>query len=142
LIPYPSARPTQRYRDSHLTVDFQTETVELDGKPLKMPRKEYDLLSCLLRHIGDLITRETLLTKVWGYGDGVRTRTLDVHIRRLRKDLEPYGKMYIETVFGVGYRFQPGPAAPPAEAAGLGSTIALGAHSRSGAWRFGYHPAQ
>jgi len=44
---------------------------------------------------------------IWGYGPEVRTRTLDVHIRRLRQSLEPHGKIYLETVFSVGYRFQP-----------------------------------
>jgi DNA-binding response OmpR family regulator len=95
------------YEDAHLFVNFQTGAVELDGRPLRMPNKEFELLTYLLRHARELVNRETLLMMIWGYGDGVRTRTLDVHIRRLRQSLEPYGKMYIETVFSVGYRFQP-----------------------------------
>ena len=106
-----AAGPAERYEDSHLTVDFVTGAVRVDGLQLKMPRKEFDLLACLLTHTGELVNRETLLAVVWGYGAGIRTRTLDVHIRRLRKSLSPYGKLYIETVFGVGYRFQRCPEA-------------------------------
>jgi DNA-binding response OmpR family regulator len=47
------------------------------------------------------------LLRVWGYSTQIRTRTLDVHIRRLRKKLGPYAETYIETIFGIGYRFQP-----------------------------------
>ncbi len=95
------------YEDPHLFVNFQTGAVELDGRPLKLANKEFELLAYLLRHARELVTRETLLMMIWNYGQGVRTRTLDVHIRRLRQNLEPYGKVYIETVFAVGYRFQP-----------------------------------
>jgi DNA-binding winged helix-turn-helix (wHTH) protein len=73
---------------------------------------------------------------VWGYGQGVRTRTLDVHIRRLRQNLGPYGKFYIETLFSMGYRFQPCPrkrAEPAALSAGP-----LESMSGSGAWRWNY----
>jgi two-component system, OmpR family, alkaline phosphatase synthesis response regulator PhoP len=95
------------YEDAHLYVNFQTGAVELDGKALRMPNKEFELLAYLVRHARELVTREALLMMIWGYGEGVRTRTLDVHIRRLRQSLEPYGKIYIETVFAVGYRLQP-----------------------------------
>ena len=95
------------YQDSHLTVDFQLETVELDGQLLELTQKEFDLLALLVRRAGELIPRPMLLMLVWGYSVEIRTRTLDVHIRRLRKNLGSYAKQYIETVFGVGYRFQP-----------------------------------
>ena len=68
------------------------------------------------RHPGQLVPRETLLRSIWGYGEEIRTRTLDVHICRLRKSLGNYGDMYIETIFGVGYRFQPCRAQAPLEA--------------------------
>jgi DNA-binding response OmpR family regulator len=102
-----AASSAEIYEDLHLVVNFQTEAAALDGRPLKMSPKEFEVLAHLLRHAGDLITRDTLLMNIWGYRPAVRTRTLDVHIRRLRQNLEPYDKTYIETVFGIGYRFQP-----------------------------------
>jgi DNA-binding winged helix-turn-helix (wHTH) protein len=69
--------------------------------------KSFTLLAFLSRHAGQLVPRETLLVLVWGYREGVRTRTLDVHIRQLRKNLGKYGNAYIETIFVVGCRFQP-----------------------------------
>jgi len=95
------------YQDTHLTVDFEREVAYLDGAPLKLTFKAYSLLSFLACHPGELVPREELLRLVWGYGADIRTRTLDVHIRRLRKSLGRYGASYIETIFGVGYRFQP-----------------------------------
>src|ERR1017187_3065876 len=56
---------------------------------------------------GEIIPREALLMQVWGYGGEVKTRTLDVHVRRLRKKLGRFAEPYIETIFGIGYRFQP-----------------------------------
>jgi len=132
-MPVSPVLAAEPYEDSHLLVDFRIRTVRLDGALLKIPRKEFDLLSCLLAQAGELVTREALLNVVWGYGDGVRTRTLDVHIRRLRKNLEPYGKLYIETVFGVGYRFQRCPA-PVRES--TPAFVPLEARSGSGAWRW------
>jgi len=74
---------------------------------MTLTRKEYDLLSLLVQHAGEIIPREALLMRVWGYGADIRTRTLDVHVRRLRKKLGGYADQYIETIFGIGYRFQP-----------------------------------
>ncbi len=95
------------YRDEHLAVDFGREAATLDNSRMLLTRKEYDLLALLVAHAGDIIPRETLLLRIWGYNSEIRTRTLDVHIRRLRKKLGPYAGRYIETIFGIGYRFQP-----------------------------------
>jgi len=74
---------------------------------LVLTRKEYDLLALLVENAGEIIPRQILLMRVWGYSNEIRTRTLDVHVRRIRKKLGSYSEQYIETIFGIGYRFQP-----------------------------------
>jgi DNA-binding response OmpR family regulator len=107
-------------------MDFDQQAARLDRRLLVLTRKEYDLLALLVEHAGEIIPRDALLMQVWSYGAEIRTRTLDVHIRRLRKKLGAYAEEYVETIFGIGYRFQPfhavryfrGPAARPAMAIG------------------------
>ena len=95
------------YGDEHLSIDFALQCASLDSVPMSLTRKEYDLLALLVQHAGEIIPRDALLMRVWGYGAEIRTRTLDVHVRRLRKKLGAYADLYIETIFGIGYRFQP-----------------------------------
>jgi DNA-binding response OmpR family regulator len=93
-----------RYEDGRLEVHFEDMHVSCEGAEVRLTRKEFALLSALARRPGKVATRNQLLDDVWGqqyYGD---TRTLDVHIRRLRQKLGPCGEC-IETVVGVGYRF-------------------------------------
>ena len=97
----------QPYRDEHLALDFDHKSAVLDSERMILTRKEYDLLALLVQHAGEIIPRDALLLRVWGYGADIRTRTLDVHVRRLRKKLGSYADQYIETIFGIGYRFQP-----------------------------------
>jgi DNA-binding response OmpR family regulator len=97
----------ERYEDPHLEVDFARASAALDTHRLILTRKEFELLSLLVQNAGEIIPREALLLKIWGYSAQIRTRTLDVHIRRLRKKLGGYSEQYIETIFGIGYRFQP-----------------------------------
>ena len=118
--------PVSPYRDEHLSIDFGQQLVSLDTQRMVLTRKEYDLLSLLVRHAGEIIPREALLMRVWGYGSEIRTRTLDVHVRRLRKKLGGYADQYIETIFGIGYRFQPFHA-PRYFQSALTKTLALGA---------------
>jgi len=101
------------YQEGSLRVDFARRQVWLDGRLLGMTRKEWELLSLLLRHAGAVVARRRLLEEVWGYRPDIRTRTLDVHIQRLRKKLGPAHEHLIETIFGVGYRFQPPAEQPP-----------------------------
>jgi len=124
-----------RYQDLHLCVDFERETVVLDGTKMKLTFKAFALLAFLVRHPGQLVPRDTLLMLVWGYGADIRTRTLDVHIRRLRKCLGEYGDAYIETVFGVGYRFQPCRTQPEIELPDT-SAMVLGATAAASQWRW------
>src|ERR1700676_1395600 len=95
-----------RYQDPHLEVDFVRASATLGARGMVLTRKEYELLSLLVQNAGEIIPREALLWKIWGYSAQIRTRTLDVHIRRLRKKLGGYS-YHIETIFGSGYRFQP-----------------------------------
>jgi DNA-binding response OmpR family regulator len=95
---------TKRYEDNRLAVDFENMRVTCAGETLKLTRKEFSLLTVLVRSSGRVATRQRLLDDVWGhqyYGD---QRTLDVHIRRLRQKLGTCGDS-IETVVGTGYRF-------------------------------------
>jgi DNA-binding response OmpR family regulator len=96
-----------RYQDAHLEIDLADKLVFLDSRRLPLTRKEYELLTLLVANAGEVVPREVLLMRIWGYSSAIRTRTLDVHIRRLRKRLGAYCEPYIETIFGVGYRFQP-----------------------------------
>lgn len=96
-----------RYQDAHLDVDFNRKVLTLDSLRLVLTRKENELLSLLVQNAGEIVPREVLLLRVWGYSNQIRTRTLDVHIRRLRTKLGSYSGRYIETIFGIGYRFQP-----------------------------------
>src|ERR1700730_14330120 len=97
----------ERYQDLHLDMDFASGFAALDSRAMVLTRKEYALLSLLVQNAGEIIPRDALLLRIWGYSPQIRTRTLDVHIRRLRKKLGAYSDQYIETIFGIGYRFQP-----------------------------------
>ena len=130
-----------RYQDAHLTVDFEREVAYLDGAPLRLTFKAYSLLAFLVRHSGELVRREELLMLVWGYTSDIRTRTLDVHIRRLRKSLGGYGTSYIETIFGIGYRFQPWRAVVRQEVP-VSTAIALGAAEPKSQWKMAAGTAQ
>jgi two-component system, OmpR family, alkaline phosphatase synthesis response regulator PhoP len=79
--------------------------VYLDGNPVTLTLKEYELLEYLMRNEGLAVKRETLLSEVWGYDYYGESRTVDVHIRHLREKLDPEGKI-IETVKGLGYRIE------------------------------------
>jgi DNA-binding response OmpR family regulator len=96
-----------RYEDAHLEINVEDKIAFLDSRRLELTRKEYELLMSLVENAGEVVQREVLLVRVWGSGAEIRTRTLDVHIRKLRKHLGSYSGQYIETIFGIGYRFQP-----------------------------------
>ena len=94
----------QDYKDDKIFVDFADVRVECEGENVKLTRKEFALLTHLIKNLGRVATRQQLLDNVWGYSYFGDTRTLDVHIRRLRQKLGDCGEC-IETVVGVGYRF-------------------------------------
>lgn len=93
-----------KYDDELLSVDFDDMRVTCAGSDVKLTRKEFALLSHLIKNTGRVATRQQLLDNVWGYSYFGDTRTLDVHIRRLRQKMGDCGNC-IETVVGVGYRF-------------------------------------
>jgi|SRR5215472_12900394 len=96
-----------RYQDDRLEVDFHFQAASVDGQRLKLTRKEFELLAALVESAGQVVHRNVLLMRVWGYSDQIRTRTLDVHIRRLRIKLGAEKHRCLETIFSIGYRYQP-----------------------------------
>lgn len=91
-------------RCGSLTLDLSNYRVTVDGEPLVMTFKEYELLRFLAMNAGRVFTREQLLNRVWGYDYFGGARTVDVHIRRIRAKIEIHGHAFIETVRNVGYR--------------------------------------
>ncbi|MGZ4151994.1 MAG: winged helix-turn-helix domain-containing protein [Actinomycetota bacterium] len=87
-----------------MTLDVDTYRVTVAGRPLDLTFKEFEVLRFLASHPGCVFTRPTLLREVWGYDFYGGTRTVDVHVRRLRAKLGPEHEALIETVRGVGYR--------------------------------------
>jgi len=89
-----------------LEVDAASQRVTAHGEPVKLGPTEYRLLHFFVSHPERVYTREQVLDRVWGQNVYVEERTVDVHIRRLRKALEPHGfDAMIQTVRGTGYRF-------------------------------------
>ena len=93
-------------RAGPLTMNPSTYQVSINRRPVDLTLQEYRLLLFLLRHPGRVCTRDELLARVWGHGYFGGTRTVDVHVRRLRAKTEAAGEL-IETVRGVGYRLAP-----------------------------------
>lgn len=94
-------------RFGNVEVDRRRRTVTCQGQEVKMTPCEYNLLLFFLRHTDLVLTRQTLLSSVWGYSDDANTRTVDVHISKLRDKCEPDPDTprHFVTVHGVGYRF-------------------------------------
>lgn len=88
-----------------MTVDFTARQVTVDGSPLDLSPKEYDLLFYMVRNRGIALTRDKLISEVWGFDFFGDDRTLDTHIKLLRRQLGDYAR-YITTLRGVGYRFE------------------------------------
>jgi DNA-binding response OmpR family regulator len=106
-----------------LTIDESTYTARLSGVALDLTYKEFELLKFLAQHPGRVFTRSHLVQEVWGYDYFGGTRTVDVHVRRLRAKLGPEHEQLIGTVRNVGYKFVR-PAAEPAQPAPAASKAA------------------
>ena len=98
-------KSTNRIIVDGLAVDEDAHTVTIDGERVDMANKEYELLLYLMKNIGNALTRQQIISKVWGYEYDSDDRTLDTHMKLLRKDLKGYSS-YITTIRGVGYRFE------------------------------------
>jgi len=92
------------YRGKLITADLDAVSVTVAGQPVRLTRREFHLLKCLLENRNRVLSRERLLERVWGYDQFVETRSVDVHVGRLRAKLGKAGPQ-IETVVGLGYRF-------------------------------------
>ena len=94
---------TSVYDDGHLRIDARTLRVHVDGEEVRLAKKELELLWMLVRNRPAVVSRDRILSEVWQVAEDVETRTVDAHIRNLRKKI---GKDRIQTVIGYGYRFE------------------------------------
>jgi DNA-binding response OmpR family regulator len=103
-----SAKPDERvpasYKGTRLSADFDAVAVAVDGQSIRLTRREFELLRYLVQNKNRVVSRDRLLERVWGYDRLVETRSVDVHVGRLRGKLREAGRQ-IETVVGLGYRF-------------------------------------
>jgi len=93
-----------RYQGARLMADFEAVAIAVDGAPVRLTRREFELLQYLVQNKNRVVSRDRLLERVWGYERLVETRSVDVHVGRLRNKLRTAGQQ-IETVVGLGYRF-------------------------------------
>jgi DNA-binding response OmpR family regulator len=101
-------RLIEQVESGNLTVDLRGRRASLNGQPLKLSQKEFDLLSILMQNRGVVLTRDLLVQQVWGLDHPGNDRTVDVHMRWLREKIEanPSNPQRIITVRGMGYRFE------------------------------------
>ena len=99
--------PTETLTFGNLAIDETRREVRIDGRPIRVKPKEFDLLLFLARHRGIALSRDLILERVWGWSFDGNSRTVDVHIRWLREKIEPdpANAARIVTVRGIGYRF-------------------------------------
>jgi len=102
-----AAKPTGKYVSyPDLVINLTNYSVEYRGKPVEMPPKELELLYFLASSPNQVFTREQLLDHIWGYEYIGDTRTVDVHVKRLREKLGEHSAWAISTVWGIGYKFE------------------------------------
>jgi two-component system alkaline phosphatase synthesis response regulator PhoP len=100
----PMAETEAVYRGRQIVADFDAVAVSVDGVNVRLTRREFELLKCLVENRNRVLSRERLLERVWGYDRLIETRSVDVHVGRLRAKLGSAGRQ-IETAVGLGYRF-------------------------------------
>ena len=99
-----AAQVASVYRGRSLVADFDAVSVSVEGEPVRLTRREFELLRYLVENKNRVLSRDRLLERVWGYDRSIETRSVDVHVGRLRSKLGSVGRQ-IETVVGLGYRF-------------------------------------
>jgi two-component system alkaline phosphatase synthesis response regulator PhoP len=92
------------FKGKQLEADFDAVSIAVDGGPVRLTRREFELLRFLVENRNRVLSRDRLLERVWGYDRFIETRSVDVHVGRLRAKLGAAGRQ-IETVIGLGYRF-------------------------------------
>ena len=102
---HPGSLAAESFRFKEMEIDYGARTVKISGDRINLSPKEYELLVYLVKNAGIALTREQILRTVWGYDFFGDDRTLDTHIKLLRKNLGDYSR-YIVTLRGVGYRFE------------------------------------
>lgn len=102
----PSPEPNERLELGGITLDVEAHRLAVEDEEVPLTATEFRLLRVLMERAGRVQTRGTLLSDVWGYAGDIDSRTVDTHIRRLRRKLGPEAGR-VETVIGVGYRMRP-----------------------------------
>ncbi len=97
---------TKRVEYDDLEINLTNYSVICDGRHIEMPPKELELLYCLAASPNQVFTREQLLDQIWGYEYVGDTRTVDVHIKRLREKIKDHPHWSLSTVWGIGYKFE------------------------------------
>lgn len=99
-------KDTESISYTDLSISLSNYSVIYMGKPIEMPPKELELLYFLASHPNQVFTREQLLDQIWGYEYIGETRTVDVHIKRLREKIKDHAEWALSTVWGLGYKFE------------------------------------
>ena len=103
----PAVEDATLYEDAELKIDEKAFRVFHFGKEIRLAKKEFELLWLLVRHRGSVVSRDRMLSEVWQMSEDVETRTVDAHIRNIRKKI---GTERISTIVGFGYRYDPPPS--------------------------------
>ena len=118
-----SVRGPKRFSFGEIQVDFDRLEVHRAGRRVPLTHREFRLLEYLIQHPGEVLSRERLLKEAWGHADNQTTRTVDNHVLRLRKHIEPDPERprYVRTARGAGYLFDPEPALEAEHGSGAAS---------------------
>ena len=106
LIKLYGGKEREEIAEKGIRIDKDAYVVYLDGKPLDLTLKEYEILSVLMDNRGRVFTRDQLLDSVWGYDFYGNSRTVDSHVARLRTKLGEFGEIHLKTVYGTGYKLE------------------------------------